>query len=303
MSTVKEDFLINPPKRKRRAKAKAERAFGGLGGAHRPLVFGPKGGPWKRSHRSKRKLATLQNPFGESLMIAGLNPKRRKRHNPKHRKTMGFARLFDRHNAPGRRRHYGARRKHNPAGVLAPLERMAGFDFPTLGQFAGFGVGAVVTASVPRMVNMTGTPFKKYGVEFATVIGGGFALNMIPFSPKVPALKGFAGGFVTGGFGWIAAELVRDFVLPNLPFGWGARFKDFGTYQPGLPAFGPGYQGYEGYEGLESYEPLNGLSQLNDSGLGAFPIGDSGFGAFPGDGGAYDMTGTPFTPGEGTSVY
>lgn len=280
---MQEDFLVNPPKKRRKAK-KAKSAFGGLGGAHRPLVFGPKGGPWKRSHRSKRKLATLQNPFGESLMIAGLNPKRRKRYGVKHRKT-SFASLFGRHN-PGRRRHYG-RRRHNPTMAIT---RTIGLDKITgnLPQIFAGAVALIAVPAIPRMTGFDNTPLRKYGMETAAVLGGGAVLGFFSQTRK------FSGAWVIGGSAGILADLIRQYLIPMIP-GLSA-FKDFGTYQPGLPAFGPGYQPYSDY----GYEPLQGT---DDSGLGAFPMGDSGLGAFPGDGGAYDMTGTPFIPVEGTSVY
>lgn len=300
---VNENFLVNPPKKRRRAKKAARKLFGGLGGAHRPLVFGPKGGPWKRSHRSKRRLAKLENPFGESLMIAGLNPRRRHR-NKKHRKT-GFARLFGRHNMPKHRRRTGARRRHNPAISLGAFGRMTGLDqisgnMPTL---AGGVLGTLFVNNMPGAIGFDRTPFQKYGVQLVSTLGGAAILRQFKWT------KNLSGGFIIGGALLMFLELYKEYISPMIPVFPGSGlikplrgYEGFENYTPGLPAFGPGYTPYADYGA--GYETLPGYAGIDDSGLGAFPIGgDSGFGAFPGDGGAYDMTDTPFTPAEGTSVY
>lgn len=295
---VNEPFLINPPKKKRRVKKLFRRGGGGdsigsLGKMHRPLVFGPPSGPWRRSHRSKRRLAKLINPIGESLMIAGANPHRRKHRNKKrsHSKTMPH--LFGRMPNPFSR-HRSKRRRYNPmAGVLQPINKMIGYNLPSLGNLVGAGTGVILTAATPRLAGMADTPWKKYGVELATVLGGGFVFNMIP--SKVKVLKGFTTGYIYGGFAWIVAELARQYVLPHIP--GMSSFQGVDNYTPSLPAFGPGYHGYEGEL---AYEPLQGdmgAMPLNDAGLG-----ESGFGAFPELDGGYE-TSTPFIPAEGATAY
>lgn len=270
MSIVHENFLTNPPKRRK------HKSVAGFGGMHRPLVFGPKGGPWKRSHRSKRKLAKLLNPFGEGLMIAGANPKHRRRHaNAKRR----------RHNA-----HQKMRRHHrsNPALALGNFGRITGLNQIT-GNLGNILVGGAALIATPVLANMTGlaggAPWRKYGIQTVVVLGGGFLLGTLGPTRK------YSGAWVIGGAAGIAAELLRQYVIPMIP-GMSA-FKGYDDYTPGYPAFGPGYV---------PLESLGGYGGLGYEQLGAFPgsqFQGDGFGAFPDASGAV----TPFIPGEGTSVY
>jgi hypothetical protein len=283
MSIVNEPFLVNPPKKKRKHKL-----FAGLGSMHRPLVFGPKGGPWKRSHRSKRKLATLQNPFGESLMIAGANPKRRKRHNVKRRKhAFSGLRMFG--NPTHRKRTRSHRR--NPAMALGNIGRITGLNKITgnMGNIVTGGIALIATPVIARMTGFDKQPWQKYGMQTVVVLGGSALLGM--FGPT----RRYSGAWVIGGAAGIAAELLRQYVIPMIP-GMQA-FRGYDNYEPGYPAFGPGYVP------LNSLSGVGSVGELGYDTLGAFPDSGSyagdGFGAFPDAGSAY----TPFTPEEGTSVY
>lgn len=289
MSIVNEPFLVNPPGRKKKSAGSMD--------SHRALVFGPKGGPWHRSHKSKRKLAKLVNPFGGSLMIAGLNPRRRhgkKKHSRKHAGMhmgthLGALSLFGR----GHKRHNKHRRHHrrNPALSLGGFGRTIGLNKIT-GNVGNIVVGGVALVMTPVLANMTGltggAAWRKYGVETAVVLGGSALLGLMGPTRK------YSGAWVIGGAAGIAAELLRQYVIPLIP-GMSA-FKGYDNYTPGYPAFGPGYV---------PLESLSGYDGLGYDTLGAFPgqgyqgIEGDGFGAFPGEEAAY----TPFIPEEGTSVY
>lgn len=280
MSIVHEQFLTNPPKKRVRHKRAA-------GSMHRPLVFGPAGGPWSRSHgpRSKKHRAKLMNPFGESLMIAGANPKRRKRHGAKRRKhAFSGLKMFGnpRHQRTHRRTH-----RRNPAMALGNIGRITGLNKITgnMGNIVTGGIALIATPVIARMTGFDKAPWQKYGMQTVVVLGGSALLGM--FGPT----RKYSGAWVVGGAAGIAAELLRQYVIPMIP-GMSA-FKGFDSYEPGYPAFGPGYV------------PLNSLSGVGEIGydtIGAFPdygyAGD-GLGAFPDAESAY----TPFTPAEGTSVY
>lgn len=270
---MKEPFLINPPRRR----------------------------------YSYNRVRRHKNPFGESLMIAGLNPFRGRArarglfrsnepawfgHSKAHAKAArkGWRKNRYRRNEPAwfghSKAHAKAARKgwrrnryrRNPAGVMAPVERMIGYDLPTFGNLTGAGTGIILTASMPRMTNMTATAFQRYGVEIATVLGGGFLVGMLP-SPKMRTMKGFGAGYIVGGIGWIAAEFIREFILPMIP-GMPAGLKGYGDYAVGTPAFAPGYVS-TGEMG--DYKILGDVGAFPPTGFGAFPGVDVGYGYGHGD--------------------
>ncbi len=290
MSIINEPFLVNPPKGRRKLKHPDQ---------HRPLLFGEAAGPWRRSHKTKRKLAKLVNPFGGSLMIAGLNPRRKhkKRSHKKHRKMhLGALSLFGGHSGMAAK-HNKHRRHHrrNPALALGGFGKVTGLDKITsnMGNILTGGLSLIVTPVIPRLTGFDKQPWQKYGMELVSVLGGSFVLGM--FGPT----KRYSGAWVVGGAAGMAAELIRQYVIPMIP-GMSA-FKGYDgldNYVPGYPAFGPGYV---------PLQSLSGVGELGYDTLGAFPgssyegYGEGGdsFGAFPDEGSAY----TPFIPEEGTSVY
>lgn len=220
--------------------------------------------PPKRHHRRNRVRKHHRNPFGESLMIAGANPFRGGHR--RHRGLFGRNSFFGHAGAHSKATKKGdrkfkrnARRKHyyrrNPASMV---QNIIGYDF--LGNLPMLATGAaslIATTGMPGFLNMQNVAWKKYGIEAATIIGGGFAIRKFAKSSK------HSTAWIIGGSAAILAELIRTYVLPMIP--GMAAFKGF-DYAVGTPAYGPGYSGVGDY-------------RIAGDAMGAFP--DTGFGAFP----------------------
>lgn len=194
-----EEFLINPPRRKGKASGKKRRVSGGRkrrrAGAgirrHRPVVYGPAGGPWHRSpwYRSHRKRkVTLANP---GLALVG-NPRRRRRRSGKRRAI----------------RHY----RRNPAmglqlsGSLNQIVRV--LPLTVTGIASG-----VVHEMVPGMLNLT-NPWMTYGAKTAAAVLGGQVIGR-----TVGSDHGLVWTVV--GMASVVKDLVRQY-LPGVIPGLGA---------------------------------------------------------------------------------
>lgn len=188
----REPFLINPPKRKRLLR---RTRFGSMN-------------PFRRR----------RNPFGEEVMLVGLNPfKKRRSHmfgNPfrrKRRKNKVRSRrrrnafLFNPVRRSRRRRNpvHRSRRRRNPMRRYRrnPITSFgsAMSYLPTVGGAIG---GMIAVKTIPRLLGVTGLPY--YGVQAAVVVGGGWGLQKV--SSKV------AEGFVIGSAATALYDVVKGFL-------------------------------------------------------------------------------------------
>jgi hypothetical protein len=221
-----ENFLVNPPKKHRKAK---------------------------RRHAKKR-----HNPIGESLMIAGLNPFR-KRH-MRHNSWFGHSKQ---HSTAAKKGRKHRKAKHNPA-IAMSTKGILGFDPLKEATFfsSAFG-GAIVTTAAPRligpMIKFGTTGWQKYATEVLTVIASGLILR------SFKATKGdISEGFVTGGWIAVGVEALREYILPMIP--GVSKLAGLEDYRVGEPAFGPGYTA------LADYRVMGDVGAFPEtSHLGAFP--------------------------------
>ena len=194
---AKEAFLINPPKRGKVSKAKRMR--------HRPMLYGPPGGPWKRSRfsKSKRKKVRIINPY---LMSVGANPPKRRR-----RKS------YRKRSSSRRRRGYS----RNPAGGALTFR---GFQKNLPYMLTG-GISAIATTMAPGIVNnfLPNAPYMavKLGSQIGTAVGGAFAIDML-----IPR-KGHGMVWMIVSGATIAADLIREYVLPQI----GLSDYEVGAYE------------------------------------------------------------------------
>jgi len=210
MATVKENFLINPPKRlpkssRRKAKSvwriPSAKSLGEEGTRHRPVAYSHKG-HWFTSPSSKvampghklnpfrRRRKMRSNPFGEEVMLVGLNPKKRrddmalfgrhKRYNP-----------FKRH-----RRNPHKRYRRNPMSSVTSM----------LPMVAGGAAGAVAVKWVPSLFGFT-TGLMYYGAQVAAIVAGGYAADKF-------ISKNVSDGWIVGGGAILITELLSGVLAP-----------------------------------------------------------------------------------------
>lgn len=160
---MKEAFLINPPKKAPKAhKVKTKKTFhwdgeysrkhrGAKGTKHRPVVYTDSAGHWTTPLSARVAMGGRRlNPFGESLMLVGANPRRRNKMARRHR-----------------RKHNPARRRRNPVAQLTHI-------IPAL--IAG-GAGIVAVNKGSQMLGMTQGSIMDYGAKLAIVVGGGYVAD------------------------------------------------------------------------------------------------------------------------------
>jgi len=210
MATVKEAFLINPPKRLRRHSKRhvrsthwrppSAKALGGEGTRHRPVVYSRKGhwftsaaarvaAPGHKLNPFRRRRKVSRNPFGAEGMLVGLNPRRSSmklfgKHRVHHRNRK-------RHHKRNPRKHY----RRNPIGSVMSY----------LPLVLGGAAGAVAVRYIPRVVGMTPGGLADYGVKLATIVGGGYVADKF-ISARA------AEGWIIGS----AAIIVTDLLAPVL---------------------------------------------------------------------------------------
>lgn len=200
-----ENFLVNPPRKRRRSAPKRRRV------AKRKMNPAPakrkrrvRRNTWFDSpgrHRTASKLGWARrkrkrskrrrNPVGETLMIAGANPRRRRK------------RYYKRNLATNRHRRY--RRNPPQFGPLTKFQR----NLPYI--FTG-GLSAIATTSVPALLGpgIVTSPLVKYGVQLGTAIGGGFVVDMV-----IPR-KGHGVVWMIVGSAVVLADMLQTYVLAGM---------------------------------------------------------------------------------------
>lgn len=154
-----------------------------------------KGGDIKMARRRKHsifggfKRRMRHNPFGEELVIAGLNPRRRY---GKHRKSR----------AKGRRRGY---RRNPVSSALGKPLQMVTSNLPYM--ITG-GISALATVAVPKLLKFT-DPLPYYGAQAATAVGGGIVAGMVA-GKQHGMVWTVVGGSV------ILADVLKNYVLKGL---------------------------------------------------------------------------------------
>ena len=205
MGIVKENFLINPPKRLKRKVMHSQwrppdaKKVGTEGSKHRPTIYSHKGHwftsplarvarPGHKLNPFRRRRSVRRNPFGEEAMLVGLNPRK------------GSDMLF------GRKRHERSRKhRRNPMQHRKyrrnPMESFQSYIPMVLGA-AG---GAVAVRFIPKIAGLATGGLADYGVRIATIVGGGYAVDKF-------IGKAAGEGFIAGS----AAILVTDLLMPVL---------------------------------------------------------------------------------------
>jgi len=281
---ARERFLINPPRRRRRVVRKSARrnAFSGFPVVHKKASI--KG--WNKRRRkvkgyakvvtnsparlsgirrvsllpAKRKYRRV-NPFGEEVLIMGMNPRRRRkrvvhhkrrRHNIAANPKRRVRRRHRRHYAanPVRRHKRYARRRHNPIRRHYRRHRRNPAEISiskpsTLLTPMIIGLGAIyANQKVPDLLNMN-TGIAKYGVMLATALGGAYAID------KAMKSREMANVWAVASLAMIGWEALNEYVL-------GTPLSGFGI----LP-YGYGHTSALGYGGVPD--------ELAVSGYGAVP--------------------------------
>ena len=228
MATVREPFLINPPKRLHHSKSKrhmrlthwrppSAKALGGEGTRHRPVVYTRKGHwftslsskiarPGAKLNRVRRRRPMRHTPFGAEGMLVGFNPRR---------SSMA---LFGRHH----RVHHRNRKRyhHNPRRHYRRNPIMGGSYIPLV---LGGAAGAVMVRFIPKIVGVASGTLTDYGVRVATIVGGGYAVKRF-ISQRA------AEGWIVGS----AAVFLTDLLAPTLS---GLGLSGMAAFPPmGMPA-------------------------------------------------------------------
>lgn len=227
---AREPFLINPPKKAPRSKL---RRLSALLGKRRP----------RRA-----------NPFGEEFMFVGMNPvkrkrgasmlnpfrikRRRKRASKRRRSNPMLKSLFSRSRRPSSRR--VKRYRRNPA-ILSTAKAY----LPSIQTVAGGLGGLIAVRAMPRMLGVQGIPY--YGVQVATIIGGGWALH------KAGTREG-AAGFIASS----AALAIYD------------ALKGLGLFGNLFSFLGLGEEYLSAYPQLEAYPDDNSAAYNTLQGMGMY---------------------------------
>lgn len=209
------------------------------------------------------------NPQRGGKQVAKKHKKKAYKRNEPGKKKHGKKRAYKaraRHNEPGRkhtRKHYrknpvhGRKKKHyrrNPAAVGAMglnwTKPMTYLPF-----VANAAVASIATVAAPRMLGFN-TPLKKYGVQAAIAVGGGFL---------VKSVLGKTHGFVFGitSLAVIAGDLLNTYVLSHLGVSSMMGLGDgMGAYESSMLGTATPYVLPAEYmSGMDAYEqPSFGLS-------------------------------------------
>lgn len=233
MVTVKEPFLINPPKRLRRKTSSkrhmrlthwrppSAKALGGEGTRHRPVVYTRKGHwftslsskiarPGAKLNRVRRRRPVRHNPFGAEGMLVGFNPRR---------SSMA---LFGRRHHRNRKRHHRNPRRHYRRNPI--MGGMGGY----LPLVLGGAAGAVMVRFIPKIIGTTSGSITDYGVRLATIIGGGYGIKRL-------GSQRAAEGWVVGSAAIFLTDLLAP-TLTSLGLSGMAAFPPMGT--PAMAGFG-----------------------------------------------------------------
>lgn len=229
---MREPFLVNPPKRRRRKRNAPRRRKHTMGSVrrHRPVLYGH-GKRWKRSPKSRSLLAGIQ-----------INrPKRRRYH--RYTAVMSNPRRYRKNPARHYRRHY----RRNPVATGAmggPLDIMKNVPYLVTGA-----ISITATTLGPGFIPGASTsPWMKYGAQAAIVVGGGLVVGKM-FGRTHGSVWAVTGGAV------ILADVLANFVLK--PMG---LFSDYDV------------EGYDIDSGEESYaDGLDAYPMETGSEFSAFP--------------------------------
>jgi hypothetical protein len=201
-----------------------------------------------------------KNPFGEEVMIVGVNPRRRRRRRSRvrsRRRSFFLDNLFRRRrrrrlrdnfleNRRRRRLRYNARRRRrlrrNPVvrggGLAISFRRPSTLLMPVAVGTAAF----ILTDRAPSMIGATST-WQRYGAKAAVGVGGSILISK------------FFGR--TNGMVWLlasginlATDLVKQYILPKVTALPAQPVSGYGAfpyaYDYGEPR-GIGYEGFEAY--------------------------------------------------------
>lgn len=267
---AQEPFLVNPPKRKKKGiPSSLLRKMTRRWGPKRAMKKA-----WEEMEKKKK------NPFGEEVMIVGLNPRRRRRGKVQRKRAASKKiahKKKKRVKTPSKKKKIvvayqtgpktytrSAYSKSKKAGIKINRPRRRRnpavknmFDVKSALPHVAVGAGSAIAVAVAPSIIPVQAPVVKYGVQLGTVVGGGLLLGKTVKDKSLGITWAITGSAV------ILADILKTYVL----------------------------QGMFGLSDVESAYALDAYPNEADEGFAAFPDeqsleaypdeADEGFAAFP----------------------